>query len=171
MIEIKNHQYFRQEKWAWHALDSATPMSFDIFFLIVVISLCINQIDIVGVVYSWFSDCHALLLQYSEFSSSNRLNIFKVFIYRVNNQRVMTTKLLKHHCYKNYSPLQLVGTKHHGFRTLVGPRSKHFGFQYKLKLKLYFYSKLFDTWNMCKMTQKDIIFFLKNNWGFFYYFK
>ena len=96
MIEIKNHQYFRQEKWAWHVLDSATPMSFDIFFLIVVISLCINQIDIVGVVYSWFSDCHALLLQYSEFSSSNRLNIFKVFIYRVNNQRVMTTKLLKH---------------------------------------------------------------------------
>ena len=132
MIEIKNHQYFRQEKWAWHVLDSATPMSFDIFFLIVVISLCINQIDIVGVVYSWFSDCHAPLLQYSEFSSSNSLNIFKVFIYRVNNQRVMTTKLLKHHCYKNYSPLQLVGTKYHGFRTLVAPKSKHFGFQYKL---------------------------------------
>ena len=85
-----------------------------------------------GVVYSWFSDCHALLLQYSEFSSSNRLNIFKVFIYRVNNQRVMTTKLLKHHCYKNYSHLRLVGTKHHGFRTLVAPKSKHFGFQYKL---------------------------------------
>ena len=104
MIEIKNHQYFRQEKWAWHALDSATPMSFDIFILIVVISLCINQIDIVGVVYSWFSDCHAPLLQYSEFSSSNSLNIFKVFIYRVNNQRVMTAKLLKHHCYKNSSP-------------------------------------------------------------------
>ena len=36
------------------------------------------------------------------------------------------------HCYKNYSPLQLVGTKHHGFHTLVGPKSKHFGFQYKL---------------------------------------
>ena len=36
------------------------------------------------------------------------------------------------HCYKNYSPLQLVGTKHHGFVTLVGPKSKHFGFQYKL---------------------------------------
>ena len=36
------------------------------------------------------------------------------------------------HCYKNYSPLQLVGTKHHGFATLVGPKSKHFGFQYKL---------------------------------------
>jgi len=35
-------------------------------------------------------------LQYSEFSSSNSLNIFKVFIYRVNNQRVMTTKPLKH---------------------------------------------------------------------------
>jgi len=35
-------------------------------------------------------------LQYSEFSSCNSLNIFKVFIYRENNQRVMTTKPLKH---------------------------------------------------------------------------
>ena len=39
--------------------------------------------------------------------------------------------LLVVHCYKNCSPLQLVGTKHHGFATLVGPKSKHFGFQYE----------------------------------------
>ena len=51
-------------------------------------------------------------------------------VFRSFNIELISSNYL--HCYKNYSPLQLVGTKHHGFQTLVGPKSKHFGFQYKL---------------------------------------